>query len=174
MLKEVLDAARRPHETGEEPEARPVPFACHEAESETGAQVRPVLDWAADGRRHDRHPGLKELNLVALDCGCRSAILVVIVGFAVYAISSMPAVRGCSGAEVDGRLARRSSAACSVLAAITWVVVEIREDVPDPKEPLLKGRTMKRRTALIRSALITIPACCWRGVELRAGKCDGP
>ncbi|RVI77524.1 hypothetical protein [Sinorhizobium meliloti] len=40
---------------------------------------------------------LKELNLVALDWRVQLAILAVIVGFAVYAISSMPAVRDALG-----------------------------------------------------------------------------
>lgn len=52
-----------------------------EAETEAGAQVRPVLDLVADGRRHGV-TGLKELNLFALDWRVQIAILVVIVGFA--------------------------------------------------------------------------------------------
>ncbi|OAP35807.1 hypothetical protein AU381_16610 [Sinorhizobium glycinis] len=41
--------------------------------------------------------GLKELNLVALDWRVQLAILVTIVGFAIYAISSMPAFREALG-----------------------------------------------------------------------------
>ncbi|WP_268815161.1 hypothetical protein [Sinorhizobium meliloti] len=37
------------------------------------------------------------MNLVALDWRVQLAILAVIVGFAVYAISSMPAVRDALG-----------------------------------------------------------------------------
>ncbi|MET4687138.1 membrane protein [Sinorhizobium fredii] len=40
---------------------------------------------------------LKELNLVALDWRVQLAILATIVGFAIYAISSMPAVRDALG-----------------------------------------------------------------------------
>ncbi len=40
---------------------------------------------------------LKELNLVALDWRVQLAILTTIVGFAIYAISSMPAVRDALG-----------------------------------------------------------------------------
>jgi muramidase (phage lysozyme) len=40
---------------------------------------------------------LKELNLVALDWRVQLAILTTIVGFAIYAISSMPAVRNALG-----------------------------------------------------------------------------
>ncbi|NRP74891.1 hypothetical protein ILFOPFJJ_05814 [Ensifer psoraleae] len=40
---------------------------------------------------------LKELNLVALDWKVQMAILAIIVGFAVYAISTMPAVRKALG-----------------------------------------------------------------------------
>lgn len=98
VLKEVLEAARRPHEPVEEPEARPIPLPVPKS------KPKPVRK---SGRFWTRSltaggtvvTGLKELNLVALDWRVQIA-LVVIVGFAVYAITSMPAVRGTLGAEM--------------------------------------------------------------------------
>ncbi|RVE90132.1 hypothetical protein [Sinorhizobium meliloti] len=96
VLKEVLDAARRPHEPVEEPEARPVPLPVPKPRAKPVRKSGRFWTWllTAGGTIVT---GLKELNLVALDWRVQIAIVIVIVGFAVYAISSMPAVRGALG-----------------------------------------------------------------------------
>ncbi|MDX0667527.1 hypothetical protein GOD61_32755 [Sinorhizobium medicae] len=96
VLKEVLEAARRPHEPVEEPEARPVPSPGPKPKAKPVRKSGRFWTWllTAGGTIVT---GLKELNLVVLDWRVQIAILVVIVGFAVYAITSMPAVRGALG-----------------------------------------------------------------------------
>ncbi|UFX01072.1 hypothetical protein SmedWSM1115_14885 [Sinorhizobium medicae WSM1115] len=92
VLKYALEAARRPHEPVDEPEARPVPKPKAKPVRKSGRFWTWLL--TAGGTIVT---GLRELNLVALDWRVQIAILVVIVGFAVYAITSMPAVRGALG-----------------------------------------------------------------------------
>ncbi|RVJ66584.1 lysozyme family protein [Sinorhizobium medicae] len=92
VLREVLEAARRPHEPVEASDARPVPLPVPKPVRKSGRFWTWLL--TAGGTVVT---GLKELNLVALDWRVQIAILVVIVGFAVYAITSMPAVRGALG-----------------------------------------------------------------------------
>lgn len=92
VLKEVLDVARRPHEPVEEPESRPVPLPVPKPVRKSARFSTWLL--TAGGTIVTV---LKEPNLVALDWRVQIAILVVIVGFAVYAITSMPAVRGALG-----------------------------------------------------------------------------
>ncbi|MDX0251138.1 hypothetical protein GOC31_20795 [Sinorhizobium meliloti] len=96
VLKEVLEAARRPHEPVEEPEARPAPLPVPKPKPKPVRKSGRFWTWllTAGGTIVT---GLKELNLVALDWRVQIAILVVIVAFAVYAITSMPAVRGALG-----------------------------------------------------------------------------
>ncbi|MDX0511480.1 hypothetical protein [Sinorhizobium medicae] len=96
VLQEVLDVARRPHEPVEEPEARPVPSPGPKPKAKPVRKSGRFWTWllTAGGTIVT---GLKELNLVVLDWRVQIAILVVIVGFAVYAITSMPAVRGALG-----------------------------------------------------------------------------
>ncbi|RVG29765.1 hypothetical protein [Sinorhizobium meliloti] len=96
VLKDVLEAARRPHEPVEEPEARPVPLPAPKPRAKPVRKSGRFWTWllTAGGTIVT---GLKELNLVALDWRVQIAILVVIVVFAVYAITSMPAVRGALG-----------------------------------------------------------------------------
>ncbi|RVJ15273.1 hypothetical protein CN184_31940, partial [Sinorhizobium medicae] len=96
VLKEVLEATRRPHEPVEEPEAQPVPLTASKPEPKPMRKSGRFWTWllTAGGTIVT---GLKELNLVALDWRVQVALLVVIVGFAVYAITSMPAVRGALG-----------------------------------------------------------------------------
>ncbi|WP_322883182.1 hypothetical protein U8C37_08960 [Sinorhizobium medicae] len=96
VLKEVLDAARRPHEPVEEPEARPVPLPVPKPKTKPVRKSGRFWTWLLTAAG-TIVTGLKELNLVALDWRVQIAILVVIVGFAVYAITSMPAVRGALG-----------------------------------------------------------------------------
>ncbi|RVK16204.1 hypothetical protein CN138_29905 [Sinorhizobium meliloti] len=95
VLKDVLEAARRPHEPVE-PEARPVPLPVPKPKPKPVRKSGRFWTWllTAGGTIVT---GLKELNLVALDWRVQIAILVIIVGFAVYAITSMPAVRGALG-----------------------------------------------------------------------------
>ncbi|TWA47552.1 hypothetical protein FB008_11981 [Sinorhizobium medicae] len=96
VLKEVLEAARRPHEPVEEPEARPVPLPVPKPKPKPVRKSGRFWAWllTAGGTIVT---GLKELNPVALDWRVQIAILAVIVGFAVYAITSMPAVGGALG-----------------------------------------------------------------------------
>ncbi|RVJ68183.1 hypothetical protein CN167_29410 [Sinorhizobium medicae] len=96
VLKEVLDAARRPHEPVEEREARPAPLPVPKPTAKPVRKSGRFWTWllTAGGTIVT---GLKELNLVALDWRVQIAILFVIVVFAVYAITSMPAVRGALG-----------------------------------------------------------------------------
>ncbi|MQX98900.1 hypothetical protein GHK03_23080, partial [Sinorhizobium medicae] len=96
VLNEVLEAARRPHEPVEEPQARPVPLPVPNPKPKPVRKSGRFWTWllTAGGTIVT---GLKELNLVALDWRVQIAILVAIVGFAVYAITSMPAVRCALG-----------------------------------------------------------------------------
>jgi muramidase (phage lysozyme) len=96
VLKQVLEVARQPHEPVEEPPARPVPLPVPKPKPKPVRKSGRFWTWllTAGGTIVT---GLKELNLVALDWRVQIAILVVIVGFAVYAITSMPAVRGALG-----------------------------------------------------------------------------
>lgn len=96
VLRQVLEAARRPHEVKEEPEAAPVPLPAPRPKPKPVRKSGRFWTWllTAGGTIIT---ALKELNLVALDWRVQIAILVTIVGFAVYAISSMPAVRNALG-----------------------------------------------------------------------------
>ncbi|MBP1882376.1 hypothetical protein [Sinorhizobium mexicanum] len=101
VLREVLAVARRPVE----PEVSIAPV--------TQAEAAPAASRPASKRKAVSRSGrfwtwlltaggsvvtaLKELNLVTLDWRVQLAILTVIVGFAVYAISSMPVVRQALG-----------------------------------------------------------------------------
>ncbi|MCA1405413.1 hypothetical protein I6F26_13630 [Ensifer sp. IC3342] len=93
VLREVLAVERRPLE--EEPAA---PVTESRAASKREAVARSGRFWTwlltAGG---SVVTALKELNLVTLDWRVQLAILAVIVGFAVYAISSMPVVREALG-----------------------------------------------------------------------------
>ncbi|ASY56502.1 membrane protein [Sinorhizobium sp. CCBAU 05631] len=96
VLRQVLEAARRPHEVEEEPEAAPVPLPVPKPKPKPVRKSGRFWTWllTAGGTIIT---ALKELNLVALDWRVQIAILVTIVGFAIYAISSMPAVRNALG-----------------------------------------------------------------------------
>ncbi|WP_085043821.1 hypothetical protein [Ensifer aridi] len=96
VLRQVLDTARRPIDA---PEAKPRPAPVPAPKETTRKPIRKsgrFWTWllTAGGTVVT---ALKELNLVALDWRVQLAILAVIVGFAVYAISSMPAVRNALG-----------------------------------------------------------------------------
>ncbi|OHV85965.1 hypothetical protein [Ensifer sp. LCM 4579] len=97
VLRQVLEAARRPHQVEEE-EVRPVPVPAPRPEPQQKPIRKSGRFWTwlltAGGTIVT---ALKELNLVALDWRVQIAILVVIVGFAIYAITSMPAVREALG-----------------------------------------------------------------------------
>ncbi|WP_026618348.1 muramidase (phage lysozyme) [Ensifer sp. WSM1721] len=92
MLKLVLDAARRPQEVEEDAAPVPIPVPRSEPQRKPVRKSGRFWTWllTAGGTIVT---ALKELNLVALDWRVQLAILVAIVGFAVYAITSMPAVR---------------------------------------------------------------------------------
>ncbi|QFI66838.1 Flagellar protein FlgJ [peptidoglycan hydrolase] [Sinorhizobium alkalisoli] len=89
MLQRVRAAARRAEAAGEDAAAGPV------RPKPIGRSGR-FWTWllTAGG---SIVTALKELNLVALDWRVQLAILTVIVGFAAYAITSMPAVRQALG-----------------------------------------------------------------------------
>ncbi|WP_026616371.1 membrane protein [Ensifer aridi] len=97
VLKRVLEAARQPHEI-EDDAAPPAPIPVPRPEPQRKPVRKSGRFWTwlltAGGTIVT---ALKELNLVALDWRVQIAILVVIVGFAVYAITSMPAVREALG-----------------------------------------------------------------------------
>ncbi|MDK1489680.1 hypothetical protein QN219_06360 [Sinorhizobium sp. 7-81] len=105
VLRNVLTAARRPamleDEEGAAPvmPGEPVPAPMRPA-SKRKAVARSGRFWTwlltAGG---SIVTGLKELNLVTLDWRVQFVILAVIVGFAAYAISSMPVVREALGLE---------------------------------------------------------------------------
>lgn len=94
VLRQVLEAAR-PHELAEERPA-PVPALKPEAPRKPIGKSGRFWTWllTAGG---SVVTALKELNLVALDWRVQIAILFVIVGFASYAITTMPAVRNALG-----------------------------------------------------------------------------
>jgi muramidase (phage lysozyme) len=98
VLEEILEVARRPHEVDSEAEPLEtrVPFPTPKPPRKPVRKSGRFWTWllTAGGTIVT---ALKELNLVALDWRVQIAILVVIVGFAVYAITSMPAVRGALG-----------------------------------------------------------------------------
>jgi muramidase (phage lysozyme) len=95
VLRQVLEAARGPHELEEERPA-PVPTPKPAPQQKPIRKSGRFWTWllTAGGTIVT---ALKELNLVALDWRVQIAILVVIVGFAIYAITSMPAVREALG-----------------------------------------------------------------------------
>ncbi|WP_331374692.1 lysozyme family protein [Sinorhizobium chiapasense] len=102
VLREVLAAARRPVKpevpTAPVTHAEAAPAAAAGPASTRKAVARSGRFWTwlltAGG---SVVTALRELNLVTLDWRVQIAILTVIVGFAVYAISSMPVVREALG-----------------------------------------------------------------------------
>ncbi|MBB4185813.1 muramidase (phage lysozyme) [Sinorhizobium terangae] len=96
LLREVLEVARRPHEVEEGPQAAPPAVPVPKPKPKLVRKSGRFWTWllTAGGTIVT---ALKELNLVALDWRVQIAILAVIVGFAIYAISSMPAVRDALG-----------------------------------------------------------------------------
>ncbi|NRP74014.1 hypothetical protein ILFOPFJJ_04935 [Ensifer psoraleae] len=104
VLRDVLAAARRPARLEEEGAAPVVPgepaAVPMRPPSKRKAVARSGRFWTwlltAGG---SIVTGLKELNLVTLDWRVQLVILAVIIGFAVYAISSMPVVREALGLE---------------------------------------------------------------------------
>ncbi|CCE96143.1 putative transmembrane protein [Sinorhizobium fredii HH103] len=96
VLRQVLDVARRPHEVEEEREVAPASAPLPKPKPKPVGKSGRFWTWllTAGGTIIT---ALKELNLVALDWRVQIAILATIVGFAIYAISSMPAVRNALG-----------------------------------------------------------------------------
>ncbi len=94
VLKRVLEAARAAG--GEAAGRAPVPVAERERQRKAIRKSGRFWTWllTAGG---SIVTALKELNLVALDWRVQMAILTLIVGFAIYAITSMPAVRHALG-----------------------------------------------------------------------------
>lgn len=94
VLKRVLEAARAAG--GEATGQAPVPVAERERQRTAIRKSGRFWTWllTAGG---SIVTALKELNLVALDWRVQMAILTLIVGFAIYAITSMPAVRHALG-----------------------------------------------------------------------------
>ncbi|WEX86721.1 hypothetical protein PZN02_003046 [Sinorhizobium garamanticum] len=101
VLRQVLAVARQPVE--EEPaapmkreEVAPVTAARPASKRKAVARSGRFWTWLLTAGA-SVVTALKELNLVTLDWRVQLAILTVIVGFAVYAISSMPVVREALG-----------------------------------------------------------------------------
>ena len=96
VLREVLAASRSPNATSEPAGEVSPPPGRSELRRRPVARSGRFWTWllTAGGTIIT---ALKELNLVALDWRVQLAILMTIVGFAIYAISSMPAVRHALG-----------------------------------------------------------------------------
>ncbi|ACP25646.1 hypothetical protein NGR_c18820 [Sinorhizobium fredii NGR234] len=96
VLRQVLAASRSSDVMPEPVEAASTPTARSEPRRRPVARSGRFWTWllTAGGTIVT---ALKELNLVVLDWRVQLAILATIVGFAIYAISSMPAVREALG-----------------------------------------------------------------------------
>lgn len=94
VLKRVLEATRLARDEGVR--QSPVPLPKQARQQKPIRKSGRFWSWllTAGG---SIVTALKELNLVALDWRVQIAILAVIVGFAIYAITSMPAVRDALG-----------------------------------------------------------------------------
>jgi muramidase (phage lysozyme) len=96
ILKQVLEAARRPHEVEEELAAAPVPVPTPTMKPKPVRKSGRFWTWLLSGGGASLGL-LDKLNLVALDWRVQMLIFGAIIGFAAYAIATMPAVRSALG-----------------------------------------------------------------------------